>query len=185
MIFIPGGPCGEIALHAAELYHQGYAPLLIPSGKHSILDPITAVLSHRKNTVDENSRQKQIFSQRSFWIRTFLPPVSDRSARLLSLMRMPSIPESLRMRSVLPSGRQSFPARPITHGVHSFTIRLFFRMRRSWFSRRHAGNPKGRPVPGTGEHRLRHRRKWNTAAASSMKLLKNIPITPFPSTDFP
>ena len=32
VIFIPGGPCGEIALHAAELYHQGYAPLLIPSG---------------------------------------------------------------------------------------------------------------------------------------------------------
>ena len=23
VIFIPGGPCGEIALHAAELYHQG------------------------------------------------------------------------------------------------------------------------------------------------------------------
>ena len=40
VIFIPGGPCGEIALHAAELYHQGYAPLLIPSGKHSILDPV-------------------------------------------------------------------------------------------------------------------------------------------------
>lgn len=32
VIFIPGGPCGEIALHAAELFHQGYAPLLIPSG---------------------------------------------------------------------------------------------------------------------------------------------------------
>ena len=132
VIFIPGGPCGEIALHAAELYHQGYAPLLIPSGKHSILDPVYRVLSHRKNTVDENSRRKQIFSQRSFWIRVFLPPVSDRSARLLSLMRMPSIPESLRMRSVLPSGRQSFPVRPITHGVHSFTIRLFFRIRRFW-----------------------------------------------------
>ena len=40
VIFIPGGPCGEIALHAAELFHQGYAPLLIPSGCHSILDPV-------------------------------------------------------------------------------------------------------------------------------------------------
>ena len=40
MILIPGGPCGEIALHAAELFHQGYAPLLIPSGCHSILDPV-------------------------------------------------------------------------------------------------------------------------------------------------
>ena len=41
VIFIPGGPCGEIALHAAELFHQGYAPLLLPSGCHSILAPVT------------------------------------------------------------------------------------------------------------------------------------------------
>ena len=40
VIFIPGGPCGEIAQHAAELYHHGYAPLLIPSGSHSILDSV-------------------------------------------------------------------------------------------------------------------------------------------------
>lgn len=37
VIFLPGGLWGEIALRAANLYHRGYAPLLIPSGKHSIL----------------------------------------------------------------------------------------------------------------------------------------------------
>lgn len=37
-IFIPGGPYGEIALHAASLYHAGFSNLLIPSGKYSILN---------------------------------------------------------------------------------------------------------------------------------------------------
>lgn len=38
VIFIPGGPYGEIAVHAASLFHQGFSSVLIPSGKHSILD---------------------------------------------------------------------------------------------------------------------------------------------------
>lgn len=37
-IFIPGGPYGEIAVHAAELYKAGYSSVLIPSGKYSVLD---------------------------------------------------------------------------------------------------------------------------------------------------
>lgn len=37
LIFLPGGLHGEIALRAAELYRQGYAPLLLVSGRHSIL----------------------------------------------------------------------------------------------------------------------------------------------------
>lgn len=35
-ILIPGGPWGEIAVHAAELYRAGLANLLVPSGKYSI-----------------------------------------------------------------------------------------------------------------------------------------------------
>ncbi len=38
VIFIPGGPYGEIAVHAASLFHQGFSSVIIPSGKHSILD---------------------------------------------------------------------------------------------------------------------------------------------------
>ena len=37
IIFVPGGNYPEAALHAAELYHQGWAPWILPSGKYSIL----------------------------------------------------------------------------------------------------------------------------------------------------
>lgn len=37
IIFVPGGPCGEIAIHAARLYQQGLAPNILVSGRHSIL----------------------------------------------------------------------------------------------------------------------------------------------------
>ena len=37
-IFIPGGPCGETAVTAARLYREGYSEVLIPSGKHSVLN---------------------------------------------------------------------------------------------------------------------------------------------------
>lgn len=35
VIFIPGSNEGDLARTAAKLYHQGYAPLLIPSGKYA------------------------------------------------------------------------------------------------------------------------------------------------------
>lgn len=38
VIFIPGSNEGMLAVHAADLYKKGYAPLVIPSGKYSILD---------------------------------------------------------------------------------------------------------------------------------------------------
>ncbi len=38
VIFIPGSRYGELAERAAELYHQGMAPVLIPSGKYSVLE---------------------------------------------------------------------------------------------------------------------------------------------------
>ena len=37
VIFIPGSNEGDLARTAAGLYHQGYAPLLIPSGKYGKL----------------------------------------------------------------------------------------------------------------------------------------------------
>ncbi len=36
-IFIPGSGYGELAVKAAELYHNGYAPKIMVSGKYSIL----------------------------------------------------------------------------------------------------------------------------------------------------
>lgn len=36
-IFIPGSGYGELALHAAELYHKGYSGQIVVSGKYSIM----------------------------------------------------------------------------------------------------------------------------------------------------
>lgn len=38
IIFVPGGSCGEIAVHAAALYKLGLAPLILVTGKYSVLD---------------------------------------------------------------------------------------------------------------------------------------------------
>ena len=35
VIFIPGSNEGSLAIKAAELYHKGYASVLIPSGKYA------------------------------------------------------------------------------------------------------------------------------------------------------
>lgn len=37
IIFLPGGNYPEAAIHAASLYQAGYAPLIMPSGKYSVL----------------------------------------------------------------------------------------------------------------------------------------------------
>ena len=37
VIFVPGGNYPDAARHAAFLYHQGYAPYILPSGKYSIV----------------------------------------------------------------------------------------------------------------------------------------------------
>lgn len=36
VIFVPGGNYPEAAVHAAELYHAGFAPYILPSGRFSI-----------------------------------------------------------------------------------------------------------------------------------------------------
>ncbi len=38
IIFVPGGNYPEAAIQAAGLYRQGFAPLVLPSGRYSILD---------------------------------------------------------------------------------------------------------------------------------------------------
>ena len=35
VIFLPGSDQGSLAKTAAKLYHQGYAPLIVPSGKYA------------------------------------------------------------------------------------------------------------------------------------------------------
>ena len=37
VIFIPGGNYPEAARRAADLYRDGFAPLLLPSGRYSVL----------------------------------------------------------------------------------------------------------------------------------------------------
>lgn len=37
IIFVPGGSYPDAAEHAAKLYHAGYAPCVMPSGRYSIL----------------------------------------------------------------------------------------------------------------------------------------------------
>ena len=49
VIFIPGSGYGELAIHAAELYHQGFAKKIVASGKYSILgDSFAGPVSHRE-----------------------------------------------------------------------------------------------------------------------------------------
>jgi len=36
IIFIPGGPCPEIAERAADIWKRGFAPYILPSGKYSL-----------------------------------------------------------------------------------------------------------------------------------------------------
>ncbi|MCD8011689.1 MAG: YdcF family protein [Lachnospiraceae bacterium] len=36
VIFMPGSVCPELAMHAARLYQEGYAPVILSSGKYSI-----------------------------------------------------------------------------------------------------------------------------------------------------
>lgn len=38
VIFVPGGNYPEAALRGARLYREGFAPYVLPSGKHSILE---------------------------------------------------------------------------------------------------------------------------------------------------
>ena len=58
-IFVPGGLYGEIAQHAAELYQQGFASLIVPSGKYSKENLLR--YSHRRNIKADILRQKVIF----------------------------------------------------------------------------------------------------------------------------
>lgn len=49
IIFIPGNGYPQMAEYAAELYHQGYAPFLLPSGRYSITaGSFTGVLAHQE-----------------------------------------------------------------------------------------------------------------------------------------
>ena len=54
IIFVPGGGYGEIAENAAKLYHKGYAPLILVSGKYSITDGyfsgVKSPARYRKNS---------------------------------------------------------------------------------------------------------------------------------------
>ena len=36
VIFVPGSRTTEHAIHAAELYHAGYAPYVLPSGRYAL-----------------------------------------------------------------------------------------------------------------------------------------------------
>ena len=50
IIFIPGNAHAEPSEKAARLYHEGYAPLLLPSGRYSILSQtFPGQISGRKN----------------------------------------------------------------------------------------------------------------------------------------
>lgn len=53
IIFIPGSSFSNLALNAAKLYKQGFAPKILPSGKYSIL---ADSFSSQENTDEESSK---------------------------------------------------------------------------------------------------------------------------------
>ncbi len=55
IIFVPGGNYPDTAEHAAKLYHAGYAPYIMPSGKYSILNGRFLV----SGTVEESRKTEE------------------------------------------------------------------------------------------------------------------------------
>ena len=53
ILFIPGNGHAEPSEYAAELYHQGYAPLFLPSGRFSITDGHILRSAVRRNATYE------------------------------------------------------------------------------------------------------------------------------------
>jgi len=71
VIFIPGSNEGDLARTAAKLYHQGYAPLLIPSGKyakwtgHSLVEEFETESDHfAKILMEESVPESAIIKER-------------------------------------------------------------------------------------------------------------------------
>lgn len=71
VIFIPGSNEGELARTAAKLYHKGYAPLLIPSGKyakwtgHSLVEEFETESDHfAKILMEEGVPESAIIKER-------------------------------------------------------------------------------------------------------------------------
>ena len=72
VIFIPGSNEGDLARTAAKLYHQGYAPLLIPSGKyakwtgHSLVEEFETESDHfAKILMEEGVPESAIIKERA------------------------------------------------------------------------------------------------------------------------
>lgn len=169
VIFIPGGPCGEIALHAAELFHQGYAPLLIPSGCHSILDPV-----YRGAQSPEKYRGREFPTEADFFSAILMEkgvPAENtcRSVRPPSPTKTLSIQGSSPTPSVSRFGPPFSPARPITPAGPSSITRPFSRRPGSWL---HPPSPRESGVRTGLDGRkpsIWSFRRWSTAAASSTK----------------
>lgn len=54
IIFVPGNGYPQMAEHAAQLYRDGYAPLIMPSGKFSVVAQGFAGVLAKKNRYDKN-----------------------------------------------------------------------------------------------------------------------------------
>lgn len=170
VIFIPGGPCGEIALHAAELFHQGYAPLLIPSGCHSILDPVyRGARSPEKYRGREFPTEADFFSCHSYGKgRPGRKHPAERQASLhlrkrylyKEAHRRPWSHDSDRP-SLLP-GLSRPPGPPLLPGP-------FPGDPDPGYTHRHPGNPGVRTGLDGRKPSIWSFRRWSTAAASSTK----------------
>ena len=160
VIFIPGGPCGEIALHAAELFHQGYAPLLIPSGCHSILDPV-----YRGARSPEKYRGREFPTEADF----FSSILMEKGVPAENILPERQATFTYENASVSRFGPPFSPARPITPAGPSSITRPFSRRPGSWL---HPPSPRESGVR-TGldgrEPSIWSFRRWSTAAASSTK----------------
>ena len=155
VIFIPGGPCGEIALHASAA--TAFSIL-------SIAEP-----GRRKNTAAGNFPPRLIFSPPFLWKRASRPKTSCRSVRPPSPTKTLSIQGSSPTPSVSRFGPLFSPARPITPAGPSFITRPFSRRPGSWL---HPLSPRESGVRTGLDGRkpsIWSFRRWSTAAASSTK----------------
>ena len=73
VIFIPGNGYPQMAERAAELYHQGFAPYILPSGKYSVTVGRFGGVLREQERYDGDSRTEYEFLQ-DVLVKNGVPP---------------------------------------------------------------------------------------------------------------
>ncbi|MCD7765026.1 MAG: YdcF family protein, partial [Lachnospiraceae bacterium] len=135
--FIPGSICPELAIHAAQLYREGYAPYIMPSGKYSILKGHLE-LPENGNTIP--SADRQAVSGNSFLNTVSMDCTAECSTEcdyLCGILKAEGVPEQaiLRETEATFTWENAIYSRRITDAAH-LTIRKAILCCKAYHARR-------------------------------------------------